>query len=105
MTRPCRIDDCPNNAAPRKTLCHKHRHRIRHHGDPHFTTWTHADPDEVDLIVRHPRPVQGLTRLEQRLIAQGLTERNIPADEIARIVGTTPRTVYRWRAAGYRPAA
>lgn len=103
MTRPCRIGDCTNNAAPRKTLCHKHRHRIRHHGDPNFTTWAHADPDEVDLIVRHPRPVQGLTRLEQRLVAHGLTQRGTPAEEIARLLNVTPRTVYRWRAAYRTP--
>jgi len=99
VTRPCRIDDCGTNAAPRKTLCEKHRHRIRIHGDPHFTTWTSADPDEVDLLIRHPRPVHGLTRLEQRLIAQGLTARDMPAEEIARILHVHPRTVYRWRAA------
>lgn len=98
MTRPCRIDDCPRNAAPRKTLCHTHRHRIRRYGDPNFTTWTTADEDEVELIVRHPRPVQGLTRLEQRLIAQGLTQRGANADQIAYVVGVDPRTIYRWRA-------
>ena len=98
MTRPCRIDGCPRDAAPRKTLCHTHRHRIRRYGNPDFTTWTHADETEVELIVQHPRPVQGLTRLEQRLIAQGLTERGANADQIARVVGVDPRTVYRWRA-------
>ena len=98
MTRPCRIDGCTNPARDRRTVCHKHRHRIRRYNDPNFTTWTTADPNEVELIVREPRPVDGLTRLERRLVAQGLTARGTPADEIARILHVNPRTVYRWRA-------
>jgi DNA-binding CsgD family transcriptional regulator len=98
VTRPCRITGCTTPARDRRTVCHKHRHRLRRHGDPHFTTWTHADPDEVDLLIHNPRPVEGLTRLEQRLIAAGLTKRQIPAEEIARLLHVTPRTVYRWRA-------
>ena len=97
MERPCRIDGCTAPAAKRRSVCDRHRNRLRFHGDPHFTTWTSADPAEVELIVRDPRPVDGLTRLERRLVAQGLTERGTPAEEIARIVGVTPRTVYRWR--------
>ena len=99
MNRPCRILGCPRNAAPSKTICHTCRHRIRNHGNPHFTTWTVADETEVELLVHNPRPVHGLTRLEQRLVAAGLTARDMPADEIARLLNVTPRTVYRWRAA------
>lgn len=98
MTRACRIDGCPRNAATHKTLCHTCRHRIRRYGNPDFTTWTHADSDEVALLVRDPRPADGLTRLEQRLVARGLTQRGTPAEEIARILHVTPRTIYRWRA-------
>lgn len=98
MTRLCRIDECPTPAAPNKTLCHMHRKRIRVWGDPHFTQWTVADEMDVDLIVRDPRPVEGLTRLERRLVSRGMTERGRSAAEIARIVGVDERTVKRWRA-------
>jgi hypothetical protein len=67
--------------------------------------WTDADEYDVDLIVRDPRPVDGLTRLECLLVARGLTQRAVPAEEIARIVGVTPRSVYRWRSEGFRQAA
>lgn len=99
MSRLCRIDGCTTPAAKQRSLCYRHHHRIRRHGDPDFTTWTVADPDEVELLVRHPRPVHGLTRLERRLVARGLTERRMPAEEIARLLHVEPRTVYRWRAA------
>jgi hypothetical protein len=98
VTRPCRIDNCTRTARTGRTLCDRHRKRIALHHDPHFNTWTVADANEVELLVRDPRPVHGLTRLERRLIALGLTERDMPADEIARILDVTPRTVYRWRA-------
>ncbi|MYX67292.1 MULTISPECIES: hypothetical protein [unclassified Streptomyces] len=50
------------------------------------------------LIVTERRPAHGLTRLERVLVARGLTERAVPAAEIARIVGVDKRTVERWRA-------
>lgn len=105
MSRRCRIDDCTNAARPSRRLCEKHRTRIRRHGDPDFTEWAVADDYDVDLIVREPRPVEGLTRLERVMVARGLTARGVPAEEIARIVTVTPRTVYRWRSEGFRQAA
>ena len=98
MSRLCRIDECATPAVPHKTLCHKHRKRIRMWGDPDFTQWGTADETDVDLIVRDPRPVEGLTRLERRLVSRGMTERGRSAAEIARIVGVDERTVMRWRA-------
>ncbi|GAA1887728.1 hypothetical protein GCM10009837_06880 [Streptomyces durmitorensis] len=74
----------------------------------HQTQWRHwktADEYDVELIVREKRPVEGLTRLERVMVARGLTERRVPAGEIARIVGVTPRTVWRWRSEGFRQAA
>jgi len=68
-------------------------------------TWSTADDYDVELIVRDARPVHGLTRLERVMVARGLTARNMPAEEIARIVGVTPRSVYRWRSEGFRQAA
>lgn len=103
--RRCRITDCTTPARPGRRICHKHRTRIALHGDPHFTTWSVADERDVAAIIREARPTQGLTRLERVLVAQGLTEHGLPAAEIARILGVHPRSVYRWRAEGFRQTA
>jgi len=105
MSRRCNIDDCTNAARPGRRICNKHRFRIARHGDPDFTHWTAADEFDVELIVREARPVEGLTGLERVMVARGLTERDVPAEDIARIVGVTPRSVYRWRSEGFRRAA
>ncbi|OUD03344.1 hypothetical protein [Streptomyces swartbergensis] len=105
MSRNCNIDDCATPARPGRRLCDKHRTRIRRHGDPDFTEWTVADEFDVELIVTERRPVEGLTRLERVMVARGLSERDVPAEEVARIVGVTPRSVYRWRSEGFQPAA
>lgn len=105
MTRRCRLDNCTNNAAPRHRICHMHRTRRWRHGNPHHTEWTVADQQDVATIIRDARPAPGLTRLERVLVAQGLTQHGLPANEIARILTVTPRTVYRWRAQGFRQAA
>lgn len=105
MTRHCRITDCTTHAIPGRRLCSKHKQRIALHGDPHFTQWTVADDQDVAAIIREARPAPGLTRLERVKVAQGLTDHGLPAHEIARILGVTPRTVYRWRAEGFRQAA
>ena len=98
MTRLCRIDDCHKPARHQRHLCDMHRERIRRYGDPHHNTWTVADLYDVEIIARERRPATGLTRLEQRLVARRLTAAKVSAAEIARIVGTTSRTVCRWRA-------
>lgn len=98
MNRTCRIADCDKPARPQRTLCQAHRTRLRRYGDPHFTQWGTADEIDVELVVTERRPVQGLTRLERVLVARGLTERDVPAPEVARIVGVDKRTVERWRA-------
>jgi DNA-directed RNA polymerase specialized sigma24 family protein len=95
--RHCRITGCTTPAAKRR-LCYRHYHRIRRYGDPDFTQWTVADDTDVQLIIAEQRPTQGLTRLERVLVAQGLTQLGLPADEIARILGVHPRTIHRWRA-------
>lgn len=105
MNRPCRIGGCPNTARPGRWRCNKHQVRVTRHRDPHFTEWGVADEYDVEVIVREQRPVEGLTRLERVMVARGLTARDVPAGEIARIVGVDPRTVYRWRAEGFRQAA
>lgn len=105
MTRHCRITDCSNEARPGRRICHKHRIRIARHGSPDYTEWTVADDYDVQLIIQEQRPAQGLTRLERVKVARGLTNLGLPADEIARILTVTPRTVYRWRSQGFRQAA
>lgn len=95
--RHCRIDGCPTPAAKRRNVCYRHQNRIRRYGDPHFHTWRVADDHDVQTVIQQQRPTEGLTRLERVLVAQGLTQLGLPADEIARILAVTPRTVYRWR--------
>ena len=68
-------------------------------------SWSIADDTDVALIVEQARPAPGLTRLEKVMVARGLTRRDVPAGEIARILAVTPRTVYRWRSEGFRQAA
>jgi hypothetical protein len=96
--RPCRITGCPRLAAPTKTICYGHRARIRLYGTPHFSQWHTADEHDVAELIRNPCPTRDITRLERRLIGQGLHGR-LPAAEIARLLGVTERTVYRWHAA------
>jgi hypothetical protein len=105
VNRRCNIDDCTNDARTGRRICSMHRARIARHGNPDHTHWTTADEFDVDLIVREARPAEGLTGRERVMVARGLTERAVPAEDIARIVGVTPRSVYRWRSEGFRQAA
>lgn len=98
MTRHCTVDDCTKTARPGRRICHMHRHRLSRHGDPHFTEWSVADDADVQMLIREQRPAEGLTRLERVKVARGLTDLGLPAEEVARILTVTPRTVYRWRA-------
>lgn len=97
MPRTCRITNCRKPARVGRRICDLHRTRITRHRDPGFTTWGVADDHDVQAIIREQRPTDGLTRLERVKVARGLTEHGLPAHEIARILGVTPRTVYRWR--------
>lgn len=105
VTRPCRIEGCPRTALTGRRLCGLHKRRIALYGNPDFTQWTTADEADVEAIIREARPAPGLTRLERVMVARGLTARGTSAAEVARIVGVEPRTVYRWRAEGFRQAA
>ncbi|WP_405461541.1 hypothetical protein OG786_29140 [Streptomyces sp. NBC_00101] len=97
MSRLCRIDDCDRPARPQRTLCVRCRERQRRSGDPTVTQWGTADEFDVRIIVEEKRPAEALTRLERVLVARGLTDRQVPASEVARIVGVDKRTVERWR--------
>jgi DNA-directed RNA polymerase specialized sigma24 family protein len=103
--RPCHIDDCHKPARTGRRLCDGHRTRITRHGNPHHTEWSVADDHDVQVLIREQRPAAGLTRLERVKVAQGLTDHGLPAAEIARILTVAERTVYRWRAEGFRQAA
>lgn len=104
MNRICHLDDCANPARPGRRVCDPCRGRQwRDRYRP--SVWGDADDHDVELVVTEARPVEGLTRLEKVMVARGLTERDVPAEEIARIVGVTPRSVYRWRSEGFRQAA
>lgn len=68
-------------------------------------TWSTADDYDIELVVRDRLPDWGLTRLGRRIVARQLSERNATPEEIAELIGVTPRTVYRWRSEGFRQAA
>ena len=87
MSRQCR--DCTRPAAKGRRQCYSCAKRA--------PSWAVVDETDVQLIVEAPRPVEGLTRLERVLIARGLNGRDMTAEQIAVVVGVTPRTVYRWR--------
>lgn len=105
MTRPCRVDGCPRNAAPHKTCCYCHGRRIRIYGDPHTTSRTLSYPDEVRAVVEDRLPDHGLTYTDRITAIRQLTGRGVSAAEIAGLLGVTERTVYRWRAQHFREAA
>ena len=104
MSRTCHNDGCNNRARTSRRACDPCRGR-QWRAWARSAPWSEADEFDVESIVRDPRPVEGLSRLERVLVARGLTERKIPAEEIARVVGVTPRCVYRWRSEGFRQAA
>ena len=93
MTRICRHDGCTRPAPKNARQCGACRAR-RHRERP---AWKSADLTDVQLIVSTPRPVDGLTSLERFLIARGLTERDMTAEQIAEVCGVSKRTIHRWR--------
>ncbi|MGR6538856.1 helix-turn-helix domain-containing protein [Streptomyces rochei] len=68
-------------------------------------TWSTVDEQDIEFVVHDRLPDWGLTRRSRRIAAQQLTERDASAEEIAELIGVTPRTVYRWRAEGFQEAA
>ncbi|MBA2951629.1 hypothetical protein [Streptomyces himalayensis] len=102
MNRTCR-HNCGRPARPGRYVCNPCRGRQwRERHRP--SSWQDFDETDVELIVSDPRPVEGLTRLERVMVARGLHGR-LPGEEIARVVGVTPRTVWRWAAEGWKQAA
>lgn len=103
MSRPCRLG-CGRPARPSRRVCNPCRNQQWRERHPYQSTWADAEPADVELIARDPRPVEGLTRLERVMVARELHGR-IPGDEIALVVGVTPRTVWRWAAEGWKQVA
>ncbi|MGV9756967.1 helix-turn-helix domain-containing protein [Streptomyces tricolor] len=56
------------------------------------------DPHDIAAVVHDRLPDWGLTRTGRRTVTQQLTAQGARAEEIAELIGVTPRTVYRWRA-------
>lgn len=96
LTRHCRIMDCPRTAAPHRTLCYTHKSRRERHGTYGVPP---REPDQitVDSVVTARRALPGITLIERRAAGLKFTDLGLPAEEIARILGVTPRTVVRWR--------
>lgn len=95
----CRVPRCERPRARRSTLCWTHRERWRQHRDFDHNEWTTADLDDVATAAREERLLPGMTRRERILLGLALTDRGLPAPEVARITQVNPRTVTRWRAA------
>jgi hypothetical protein len=103
VSRPCRIDACPNNAAPRRRICWTHKNRLYRNHDPHLQLRHLTDPDTIPPVVEDRLPDHGLTFTDRRTAAAQLVEAGVHASEIAQLIGVSERTVYRWKAE--RPAA
>lgn len=61
-------------------------------------TWATVDHQDIDFVVEDRLPDWGLTRRSRRIAAQQLDKRGASVDEVAQLLGVTPRTVWRWRA-------
>ncbi|MFE7347498.1 helix-turn-helix domain-containing protein [Streptomyces fimicarius] len=80
-------------------MCWTHRERWRHHRDFDHNEWITADLDDVEAAASVRELLPGMTRRERVLLGLALTDRGLPAAEVARITHVTPRTVTRWRRA------
>ncbi|MFE6412608.1 helix-turn-helix domain-containing protein [Streptomyces sp. NPDC057837] len=80
MSSKCRIAECTKS--PRYGgLCDMHRKRIALHGDPNGVAWSVAE------------------RRDRVRITRRMADRGCTATQIARVVGVSERTVYRYLAA------
>lgn len=99
MSRPCRIDGCPRNAAPRRRICWTHKNRLYRRRDPHLKLRALTHPEDIPPVVEDRLPDHGLTFSDRRTAATQLASQGAHASEIAALLGVTERTVYRWQAA------
>ncbi|MES9522420.1 helix-turn-helix domain-containing protein [Streptomyces capoamus] len=108
MTRRCRIPNCTRNAAPHRLICWTHKNRLYRNQDPHLKLRNITHPEDIPPVVEDRLPDHGLTITDRRTAARQLTARGATPEEIAELIGVTPRTIYRWRAqdrARHRQAA
>lgn len=98
MTRPCRILDCPHNAAPGRTVCWTCKNRLHRNQDPHTRLRTITRPDTIPPVVEDRLPDHGLTITDRRKAAELLGEQGVHASEVAHLIGVNERTIYRWQA-------
>lgn len=89
----CRTTGCTRPALSDRATCGACRPRT------YQSKARTPDLHVVDAVVQNRRGVPGLSPADQRLISRKLTALGLPAWEIARIVGRSPRTICRWRAA------
>ncbi|MEU9333176.1 helix-turn-helix domain-containing protein [Streptomyces sp. NPDC048290] len=54
--------------------------------------------EDIAAVVHDRLPDWGLTPAARRTATRQLTTRGVGAEEIAGLLGVTPRTVWRWRA-------
>lgn len=99
MSRPCRIPNCTRNAAPHRLICWTHKNRLHRHQNPELKLRNITDPDTIPPVVEDRLPDHGLTYRDRRTAARLLTEQGAPVEEIAALIGVTPRTIWRWKAA------
>ncbi|WP_335936655.1 helix-turn-helix domain-containing protein [Streptomyces sp. PTD5-9] len=92
----CRVPGCARPIG-RGRLCWTHCERWRHHRDFDHNEWTTADLDDVETAAAVRELLPGMTRRERVLLGLVLTDRGLPASEVARITRVSPRTVTRWR--------
>ena len=105
QTRLCRIPDCRNNAAPHRRICWTHKNRLYRHQDPHLKLRNLTHPEDIPPVVDDRLPDHGLTFTDRRIAARQLAAQGVSAEEIAALIGVTPRTVYRWRHSTALPPA
>lgn len=89
----CRTTGCTRPALSDRATCTSCRPRT------YQSKARPPDPDVVDSVLHNRRAVTGLCRTDCQSISRKLTALGVPASEIARIVGRSPRTIARWRAA------
>lgn len=103
MKRPCRIADCPRNAAPRRHVCWTHKNRLYRYRAPHLQLRNISHPDDIPPVVEDRLPDHGLSFTDRRTAARLLGAQGVHASEVAALLGVTERTVYRWQAAHRAP--
>ena len=86
MNRKCRYEGCATEPRPRQWVCTKHRKRITRYGSPDGEAWSITE------------------RRHRKETARVLAGRGLTAEQIARRIGVTERTVYRWQAEERRAA-